>query len=115
MLTFDLIAGSLLVAGWLAAAYLPWVVLSVITRGNAGMAMLPLSLFAGLTAALAVPLLGATGGRGLASSFLLAMVVPAAMLAARRLAFTPVQRPDSAPISSDDGRPPPANRDTGST
>lgn len=86
MLTFDFIAGSLLVAGWLLCAYVPWFVLSLATRGRAGMAMLPLSLLAGLAGALAVPLLGFEGGRGLAASFLVATAAPALLLAVRHFA-----------------------------
>ena len=32
-MTFDLIFVSLLLAGWLICAYLPWVVASIVTRG----------------------------------------------------------------------------------
>lgn len=83
---FTLIFLGLLVAGWLICAYIPWVIASLLTRGHAGMAMLPLCLFAGLVAAVAVPLLGADGVAGLWVSFALAALTPAALLAAHRAA-----------------------------
>lgn len=81
---FDLIFLSLFVSGWLVCAFVPWLALSVATRGEAGLGNLPLCLFAGVVGALAVPFLGATGGLGLASSFVVALVAPAALLTLRR-------------------------------
>ncbi len=82
---FDVIFVSLFVTGWLICAFLPWLVLSVATRGNAGLANLPLCLFAGLVGALAVPIMGFDGAGGLSMSFLVAALVPSLLLGARRL------------------------------
>jgi len=81
---FDLIFLSLFAAGWLLCAFLPWLVLSVATRGEAGLAVLPLCLFTGVVCALLVPFLGATGGRGLVASFVVALAAPALLLLLRR-------------------------------
>jgi hypothetical protein len=109
VLTFEIIALSLLVAGWLVCAYVPWLVLSIATRGNAGLAMLPLCLGAGLTAA--VPLFGVQDVRGLAGSFVVAAAVPAGLLTARRFALgatPPLRQPAPAPDRIEDERPAPA-------
>lgn len=83
---FDAIFLGMLLAGWLLCAYVPWVVLSVATRGHAGMWSLPLSLFGGVVCALAVPLLGADGWGGLWASFAVAALAPAALLGIRQAA-----------------------------
>ncbi len=85
---YALIFISLFVAGWLICAYLPWLVLSVATRGNAGLRYLPLCLAAGVTAGLAVPLLGLDGETGLWLSFVLAAAVPTLLLVIRRATLT---------------------------
>jgi len=85
---FDVIFVSLFVAGWLVCAFLPWLVVSVATRGNAGLANLPLCLFAGLVAALAVPVLGFNGAGGLRMSFVAAVVVPSLLLGVRRFSMS---------------------------
>jgi hypothetical protein len=96
---FNLIFLGLFFAGWLVCAYLPWLALSVATRGNAGLKMLPLCLFSGVVAALAVPLLGLDDGTGVWVSFVSALVAPALLLAARRFRVTAAPhhpaRPDS--------------------
>ena len=81
---FNLIFLSLFLLGWLICAFLPWLVLSVATRGDAGLGYLPLSLFSGVVAAVAVPVLGLTDGRGLLLSFVVAAVAPAVLLAVAR-------------------------------
>ena len=81
---FNLIFLSLFVAGWLICAFLPWLVLSVATHGHAGMGYLPLCLFAGVVAGIAVPVLGLNDGSGLIVSFALAAAVPATLLAVGR-------------------------------
>jgi hypothetical protein len=93
---FDLIFLGLFLAGWLICAYVPWVVLSIRTRGGAGLKYLPLCLFTGVVAALAVPVLGFDGGGGLASSFVAALAAPALLLAVRRISL-PAAAPAPAP------------------
>ncbi|MCC7364708.1 MAG: hypothetical protein IT303_10075 [Dehalococcoidia bacterium] len=96
-MTFEAIALTVLVAGWLVCAYLPWFLFSVFTRGHAGLGMLPLCLFAGVVGALAVPILGLRDGTGLVLSFVAAAVVPVALLAARRFAMPARGRTVDAP------------------
>ncbi|MEO8539182.1 MAG: hypothetical protein ABI577_05530 [bacterium] len=88
---FAAIFVSLFVAGWLLLGFLPWLVLSVTTRGNAGLANLPLCLLTAVVAGLAVPLLGKDDGAGIWFSMLAALVAPVLLLAARR--FSLAQRP----------------------
>ncbi len=83
---FDLIFLTFFVFGWLLCGYLPWVALSVATRGNAGLANLPLSLFAALVAGLSVPILFRQDGLGAIISFAAAFVAAVAVLLARRSA-----------------------------
>jgi len=78
---------SLYVTGWLICAFIPWLALSVATRGRAGLGVLPLCLFAGVVAALAVPVFGLTGVTGFWLSFLIAATVPAVLLALRRFSL----------------------------
>jgi len=75
---------SIFVAGWLICAFVPWLVLSVLTRGDAGMAYLPLCLLAGVVAGFAVPILGLDDGTGLVLSFVAALVVPTLLLGISR-------------------------------
>lgn len=107
---FTFIFLSLFVSGWLFCGLVPWLVVSVWTRGRAGMAMLALCLFAAVVAGLATPLLGLDGGLGLGLSFLFAGVVPAGLLVARQAAGlnpasgTPAVAADdysSEPLSAD--------------
>ena len=81
---FELIFLTLYVSGWLALGFVPWLVLSVITRGNAGLRYLPLSMFTGVIGGLAVPLLYRDDGRGLILSFVAALALPALVLAIQR-------------------------------
>ena len=75
---------TLIIGGWLITASFPWFLLSLATRGNAGLGMLPLSWVAGLAGAFAVPLLGATDGNGLRLSFAAAFGAPVALLTIHR-------------------------------
>ena len=86
-MSFDVIALAVLISGWLICGVVPWLVLSVLTRGQAGLGMLPLSMFVAVVAAMAVPILGATGSGGLWLSFVVAILVPGALLATRRFAI----------------------------
>lgn len=85
---FTLIFVSLFVSGWLIAGLVPWMILSVATRGNAGLVNLPLCLFAGLVGGLAVPVLGKDDAAGIWLSMLVAVCVPSLLLVARRLSLT---------------------------
>lgn len=84
---FTVIFVSLFVAGWMIVASVPWLVISVRTRGEAGLAYLPLSWLAGVVCAVLVPVLGFDDGRGLALSFVVAFLAPALLLAARRFSL----------------------------
>ena len=83
---FDLIFLTLFVSGWLICGYIPWVTLSIATRGDAGLVNLPLSLFVALVAGLAVPTLARQDGLGVIVSFLAAFAAASIALALRRLA-----------------------------
>jgi len=83
---FDLIFLGLFLLGWLLCAYVPWVTLSIATKGNAGMVLLPLCLFTGVVAAMAVPVMGFDGPNGLKASFVAAFLGSAAMLGIGRFA-----------------------------
>jgi hypothetical protein len=83
---FAAIFVSLFVVAWLVLGFVPWLVLSVATRGNAGLAALPLCLAAGVVGGLAVPLLGKDDVAGIWFSLLASLLVPSALLAARRFA-----------------------------
>jgi hypothetical protein len=104
---FDAIFLGLLFAGWLICAYAPWVVVSVVTRGGAGLGYLPLCLLAGVVGALAVPLLGLDDATGLGLSFAVALLAPSALLAARwfaRPAFGATARRHAAAGGDSDHR-----------
>lgn len=83
---FDLIFLSLFFVGWSFCAFLPWLGVSVATRGDAGLGMLPLCLFAGIVAALAVPLLVHDGWAGVWLSFAAAFCASGALIGVRRFA-----------------------------
>ena len=87
---------SLFVIGWLICAFIPWLALSVATRGNAGLAMLPLCLFTGVIAGLAVPVFGMTGVAGFWLSFVAAALVPALLLTIRRFTLHAVAGNEAA-------------------
>ncbi len=101
---FDVIFLTAFVAGWLGCAYLPWLALSVATRGEAGLGALPLGLFTGLVAALAVPVFGLDNGLGLGLSFLAAFGASAFMLGVRRLSR--IARGAAVPTSGPEHRRP---------
>ena len=94
---YTLIFVSLYVIGWLILGFIPWLVLSVATRGDAGLGNLPLCLFAAVVAGLAVPLLGKDDAAGIWLSALAALVVPALLLAVRRFSLTGLQAPGASP------------------
>jgi hypothetical protein len=96
---FDAIFIALFLSGWLLCAFVPWLALSVRTRGNAGLANLPLCLFAGVVAGVAVPMLGLDNAAGILVSLGAAFVAPTLLLAARRFSMgpAPVSRPGTLP------------------
>lgn len=81
---FTFIFVSLYVMGWCFFAFLPWLAFSIATRGHAGLAMLPLCLFAGVVAGLALPVLGADSVAGFWLSFVAAAAVSLILLTVRR-------------------------------
>ncbi len=81
---FDAIFLSLFVLGWLICGFLPWLVLSVGTRGDAGLGYLPLCLLTSVVAGVAIPVLGLNDGRGLLVSFAVAFAAPSLLLAVAR-------------------------------
>ncbi len=84
---FTLIFVSLFVVAWLFVASIPWFALSIATRGRAGLINLPLCLFAGLVAGLAVPVLGKDDVAGIWLSMAAALAAPALLLVARRVSL----------------------------
>lgn len=97
---------TLFVAGWLICAFLPWLVLSVVTRGNAGLGYLPLCLFAGLVAGFAVPLIGLNDMMGLILSFVAAMALPSVLLVVAHFSRGAVAEQRSAARNAREGRQP---------
>ncbi len=93
---FDAIFLTIFFGAWALCGFIPWFALSVATRGNAGLAMLPLCIFAGVVAGPAVPLLWIDNGTGIWVSLLSAFAVPAALLAVRRFSLGPRQESMSA-------------------
>jgi hypothetical protein len=95
---FDVIFLSLFLLGWLACAYVPWLALSIATRGQAGMILLPICLFTGVVGAMAVPVLGFDGAGGLKASFLVAFLSSGALLGIARFAhqLQPADEPAEA-------------------
>lgn len=81
---FDAIFVTLFVLGWLALGFVPWFVLSVATRGNAGIRYLLPSLAAGVIGGLAVPLFR-DDGLGLILSFVVAFAFPTLLLTVQRV------------------------------
>ena len=92
---FDAIFLGLFVSGWAAIGGLPWLALSVTTRGEAGLQYLPLCMFTGVVAGLAVTVAGLDDRNGIWISFILALVAPSLLLAARRFSLRglPVSQP----------------------
>lgn len=101
---FTAVFVALFVAGWLALATVPWLILSIRTKGEAGLAYLPLSWLAGVVAALLVPLLGLTDERGLLLSFVVSLLAPAGLLAARRFSLAALHERRAARAPAHDGR-----------
>lgn len=93
---FTLIFVSIFVAAWLFLAFIPWLAVSVFTKGHAGLLNLPLCLFTGLVAALAVPILGMDDLRGVWLSMGAAFGAPAILMTVRRLSLEPSRRPHPA-------------------
>ena len=81
---FELIFVSIYVVVWLICGFVPWLVLSVATRGGAGLLNLPLCLFAAVVAGVAVPVFGANGFAGIWISLVAAIAVPSLLLTVRR-------------------------------
>ncbi|MEO9254931.1 MAG: hypothetical protein ABI305_05290 [Tepidiformaceae bacterium] len=98
---------TIFVAGWLICAFLPWLVLSVVTRGNAGLVYLPLSLFTGVVAGLAVPLIGLNDMTGLILSFVAAMAVPSLLLVVAHFSRGAVAEQRRAARNAREGTQPP--------
>jgi len=97
MTLFEVIFLGLLLAGWLAIGVVPWVAVSVATRGEAGLANLPLCLVASVAGGLLVPVVGLTDATGLWLSFLAALLLPSGLMIARRLSLGAVPgRPGAA-------------------
>lgn len=87
MALFPLIAGSLLLATWMAIGLLPWLATSVLTRGHAGLVYLPVCMFLGVTGGLLVPFIGLTGWSGVWLSLLAALLLPATLMVARGISL----------------------------
>ena len=83
---YTLIFVSLFVSAWLVLGFLPWLAWSIISRGNAGLANLPLCLFAAVVAGLAVPILGRDVGLGMLLSATAAVTAATLLLVLRRFA-----------------------------
>lgn len=94
---FTLLFGSLFVVLWSMCGLVPWLVTSVVSRGSAGLGLLPLSLFTANVAAIAVPVLGAAGMGGFLASFPVAMAASATLILVRRFAMGSVAH--EAPIA----------------
>ena len=86
---FTAIFLGLIVAAWLTLGFIPWLAWSVATKGHAGLANLPLCLFAAVVAGLAVPVLFRDDELGLLLSALAAVLLPVVLLAVRRMATRP--------------------------
>ena len=93
---FTAIFLALFITGWMIVGATPWLILSVKTRGSAGLWYLPLSMLAGLVGGVAVPVLWLDNATGIWVSFIAAFVVPALLLAARRFSLRPVVEPVAA-------------------
>lgn len=83
---FTLIFVTLYLLGWTVCGVAPWLAASVATRGRAGLEMLPLCVFAAMTAGLLVPFVLRDDGMGLFLSFVAAVAFATALMVARLLA-----------------------------
>lgn len=81
---FDALFITFFVIGWLALGFVPWLVLSVATRGNAGMRYLLPSMAAGVIGGLVVSFVR-DDGLGLILSFVVALAFPTLLLTVRRI------------------------------
>ncbi len=81
---FDALFITLFVIGWLALGFVPWLVLSVATGGNAGMRYLLPSMAAGAVGGLLVSFVR-DDGLGLILSFVVALAFPTLLLTVRRI------------------------------
>ncbi len=95
---FDAIFLTIFFSAWALCGLVPWLVLSVKTRGEAGLGMLPLCIFAGIVAGPAVPLLGIDNATGIWVSLAAALVAPTALLAARRFSLGSRHEPVPAKV-----------------
>jgi hypothetical protein len=94
---FTVIFGGLFLTGWALCGVAPWLVLSVKSRGHAGLGFLPLSMFTGVVAGLAVPILFLPTATGIWVSFVAAVAAPSLLLAARQFSLAGGQARASAP------------------
>lgn len=93
---FDAIFLGLFVTGWAVAGGLPWLAVSVKTRGHAGLPYLPLCLFTGVVAGLAVPIVVLDDATGIWVSFAAAFGAPSLLLAIRRFSLRALPTPQPA-------------------
>jgi hypothetical protein len=99
--SFEQIFVALFVTGWALCGLFAWLAASVLTRGHAGLVMLPASMATAVLFALLVPFLGATGVRGIWLSFVVATVAPSLLMAARRFALDiPIGARPAAPSAT---------------
>jgi hypothetical protein len=86
MALFDPIVGAIFIGFWMTLGIVPWLVASILTRGSAGLALLPICMLAGAAGGMLVPFLGFTNVSGIWLSFLAAVALPGFLMAARRFA-----------------------------
>lgn len=105
-MSFDQIFLTLFLAGWALCGIPPWLVASVLTRGNAGLVFLPISMGVAVLCGLLIPFLGATGLGGIWLSFAAAIAGPSLLLGARRFAASALDAPAAAapPVPSSEPR-----------
>ena len=99
---FNAIFLAIFFSAWAICGFIPWLAVSAVTRGNAGLGMLPLCIFAGIIAGPAVPILGLDNVAGIWVSLLAAIAVPAALLAIRRYSLGP--REEHVPAKAPQGQ-----------
>jgi len=86
---------ALFITGWMIVGAAPWLILSVKTRGKAGLWYLPLSMLVGVIGGVAVPVFWLDNATGIWVSFIAAFVFPALLLAVRRFSLRAVVEPAS--------------------
>ncbi len=89
---FTLIFSAIFIVGWSICGLVPWLVTSIVTRGNAGLGGIFLCIFAGNVAGATVPLIGFSGKGGFLASFFVAALASALLIAVRRFALGPVRQ-----------------------